>query len=93
MVKLSVEVLKYLTKDDFRVLVAVEMGMKNHDLVPTVLINSLSNLKFGMAHYQVLLTSLGGTYKSLTTLHKHKLIYHESKPCKPLLPTSLYLAV
>lgn len=47
MVKLSVEVLKYLTKDDFRVLVAVEMGMKNHDLVPTVLINSLSNLKFG----------------------------------------------
>lgn len=81
MVKLSVEVLKYLTKDDFRVLVAVEMGMKNHDLVPTVLINSLSNLKFGTGTTIAILMPSGGTYKSLTTLHKNKLIYHESKPC------------
>ena len=48
MVKLDAYVLKYLSKDDFRVLTAIEMGMKNHDLVPTTLINSLSNLKFGM---------------------------------------------
>lgn len=29
----------------------------------------------------------GGTYKALTTLHKHKLIYHESKPCTSPLPS------
>lgn len=50
MVKLDVSVLKYLSKEDFRVLTALEMGMKNHDLVPTVLINTLSNLKFGTVH-------------------------------------------
>ena len=33
--KLDVSVLKFLERDDFRVLTAVEMGMKNHDLVPT----------------------------------------------------------
>ena len=48
MVKLDASVLKHLSADDFRVLTAIEMGMKNHDLVPTTLINSLSNLKFGM---------------------------------------------
>lgn len=47
MVKLDASMLRYLTKEDFRVLTAVEMGMKNHDLVPTPLINNLSNLKFG----------------------------------------------
>jgi RIO kinase 2 len=81
MVKLSVEVLRYLSKEDFRVLVAVEMGMKNHDLVPTVLINSLSNLKFGKSDVNPTEYS-GGTHKALSALHKHKLIYHESKPCK-----------
>jgi RIO kinase 2 len=69
MVKLTCNSLKFLTKNDFRVLVAIEMGMKNHDLVPMVLINSLANLKFG------------GCFKSIEILHKHKLIYHQSKPC------------
>lgn len=68
MVKLTCNSLKFLTKNDFRVLTAIEMGMKNHDLVPLVLINSLANLKFG------------GTFKSIEVLHKHKLIYHQSRP-------------
>ena len=38
MVKLDANILRYLSKDDFRVLTAVEMGMKNHGLVPTELI-------------------------------------------------------
>jgi len=67
-VKLDASFLRYLSKDDFRVLVAIEMGMKNHDLVPVPLINSLSNLRFG------------GTYKGLENLHKHKLIFHQGKP-------------
>lgn len=32
MVKLTCNSLKFLTKNDFRVLTAIEMGMKNHDL-------------------------------------------------------------
>ena len=31
--KLNVTMLRYLSKEDFRVLTAVEMGMKNHELV------------------------------------------------------------
>jgi RIO kinase 2 len=34
--------LKYLTKDDFRVLTAIEMGMRNHEIVPVDLIQSIS---------------------------------------------------
>ncbi len=32
--KLDVTLLRYMTKEDFRVLTAVEMGMKNHEIVP-----------------------------------------------------------
>jgi len=70
MVKLDVSVLRYLSKDDWRVLMAVEMGMKNHDLVPTDLI-----LKISKIHR-------GGTFKAISNLHKFKLIYHENKICK-----------
>jgi len=69
MVKITADQLRFFNKNDFRVLTAIEMGMKNHDLVPTVLINALSNLKV-----------VGGTFKSLTNLHKHKCVYHESRP-------------
>ena len=31
--KLNVTMLRYLSKEDFRVLTAVEMGMKNHEIV------------------------------------------------------------
>ena len=34
--------LKYLNKDDFRVLTAIEMGMRNHEIVPVDLIQSIS---------------------------------------------------
>lgn len=69
MVKLDLSILRYLSRDDFRVLTAVEMGMKNHDLVSTQLINSLASLK------------RGDVVKAMQQLHKNKLVYHESKPC------------
>jgi len=47
MVKLDVSLLRYLTKDDFRVLTSVEMGMKNHELVPGALVSSISSLRDG----------------------------------------------
>ncbi|KAL9437387.1 hypothetical protein AB3S75_023279 [Citrus x aurantiifolia] len=32
--KLDVDVLRYLSKGDFKVLTAVETGMRNHEIVP-----------------------------------------------------------
>eukprot|EP01103_Thecamoeba_quadrilineata_P012628 TRINITY_DN32_c0_g2_i1.p1 TRINITY_DN32_c0_g2~~TRINITY_DN32_c0_g2_i1.p1 ORF type:complete len:492 (-),score=107.37 TRINITY_DN32_c0_g2_i1:93-1532(-) len=65
--KLDVSKLRYLSKEDFRVLTGVEMGMKNHEIVPTQLIAAIAKLK------------RGGTFKSLTELHKNKLIFHDAK--------------
>lgn len=64
--KLDVDVLRYLSKDDFRVLTAVEMGMRNHEIVPSELIDRIACLKHG------------GTYKVLKNLLKHKLLHHDS---------------
>lgn len=63
--KLDVTVLRYLTKEDFRVLTAIEMGMKNHELVPGQLAASIANLK------------AGGVHKLLKELCKHKLLAYE----------------
>ncbi|CAO2813351.1 unnamed protein product [Amaranthus hypochondriacus] len=64
--KLDVDVLRYLSKDDFRVLTAVEMGMRNHEIVPAELIDRIASLKHG------------GTYKVMKNLLKHKLLHHDS---------------
>lgn len=64
--KLDVNVLRYLSKDEFRVLTAVEMGMKNHEIVPAELVDRIAGLKHG------------GTYKNLRTLLRHKLVHHDS---------------
>lgn len=64
--KLDVNILRYLSKDEFRVLTAVEMGMKNHEIVPTELIERIAGLKHG------------GTYKNVKTLLRHKLVHHDS---------------
>ena len=48
--KLNVSMLRYLTKEDYRVLTAVEMGMKNHELVPASLIASIASLRGGGVH-------------------------------------------
>ncbi|KAH0934963.1 hypothetical protein HID58_012080 [Brassica napus] len=63
--KLDVNVLRYLSKDDFRVLTAVEMGMRNHEIVPSELVDRIAGLKHG------------GTYKVLTNLLKYKLLHHD----------------
>lgn len=99
--KLNVAILRYLSKEDFRVLTAVsivflvyfvvicchtphtaslqfnvksltcmlyfqiEMGMKNHEVVPGLLAASIANLKSG------------GVHKLLRELCKHKLLSYE----------------
>ena len=63
--KFDVEVFRYIEKDAWRVLVSVEMGMKNHELVPAPLIEQLSGLK------------RGGAFKVLKVLAKNKLVQEE----------------
>ncbi|CAH1760167.1 1622_t:CDS:10, partial [Entrophospora sp. SA101] len=48
--KLDVKVLRYMTAEDFRVLTAVEMGSKNHEIVPTILIAQIAGLRNGGSH-------------------------------------------
>ncbi|XP_016326709.1 serine/threonine-protein kinase RIO2-like [Sinocyclocheilus anshuiensis] len=63
--KFNVVILRYPSRDDFRVLTAVEMGMKNHEIVPVSLIASIASLKHG------------GCNKVLRELVKHKLLAYE----------------
>lgn len=63
--KLNVALIRYLTPEDFRVLTAIEMGMKNHELVPGPMAASIANLQHG------------GVHKLLKELCKHKLLSYE----------------
>ena len=64
--KLDASCMRYLTKDDYRVLTAVEMGMRNHDIVPIPLIASIAKLRHS------------GISKILSTLLRHKLLAHSN---------------
>uniref|UniRef100_A0A6P7FE78 Serine/threonine-protein kinase RIO2 n=1 Tax=Diabrotica virgifera virgifera TaxID=50390 RepID=A0A6P7FE78_DIAVI len=63
--KLNVSIMRYLTPEDFRVLIAIEMGMKNHELVPAAMAASIANLQHG------------GVNKILRELCKHRLLSYE----------------
>ena len=68
MPNLDVKALRYMSTEEFRVLTAVEMGMKNHQIVPTQLIQQIAQIK------------RGGTFKLIKLLAKNKLVQHLSKP-------------
>eukprot|EP00177_Eucheuma_denticulatum_P007077 GFKZ01012871.1.p1 GENE.GFKZ01012871.1~~GFKZ01012871.1.p1 ORF type:complete len:465 (+),score=83.16 GFKZ01012871.1:773-2167(+) len=59
--------LRYLSDDDFRVLTAIEMGMRNHELVPIPLISVISGLRHG------------GYMRALKEVHKNKLVHKETQ--------------
>lgn len=61
--KLDTSHMRYLTPDDFRVLQAVEIGSRNHELVPTPMIHSIGGMK-----------SPTGTNRCIGDLAKLKLI-------------------
>lgn len=64
--RLDVSLLPYITKEDFRVLIAIEMGMKNHELVPGPLVAQIANLRSG------------GVFKKLKAdLCQHRLASYE----------------
>ena len=82
--KFDVNILRYLDKDTWRVLVATEMGMKNHEIVPVELINAISGLKHG------------GAFKFIRDLLKHKLVHHDNSKYDAYRLTPLgydYLAI
>ncbi|ORY32433.1 RIO1-domain-containing protein [Rhizoclosmatium globosum] len=63
--KLDAKLVRYLSSDDYRVLTAVEMGSRNHEIVPTALIGHIAALKHG------------GTEKVLSHLAKHNFVSRE----------------
>ncbi|KAJ1451786.1 Rio2, N-terminal-domain-containing protein [Pelagophyceae sp. CCMP2097] len=63
--KLDVGIMRHMSKDEFRVLTAVEMGMRNHNAVPVPLIVSIAGLRHG------------GSQKLLQNLLRWKLVYHD----------------
>ncbi|QPC72891.1 hypothetical protein HYE68_003643 [Fusarium pseudograminearum] len=62
--KLDTKAMRYLTDEDWRVLTAAEMGSKNHELVPTTLIEKLARLRGGA----------GSVHRSISSLAKVGLI-------------------
>ena len=62
--RLDLTALRYLNKDDFRVLTAIEMGMRNHEIVPVDLIQSISKIR------------TTNIRQIIANLLKHKLIKH-----------------
>ena len=67
MVKFDVRQLRYLSREEFRCIVALEMGMKNHEICPSELIASIANLRHG------------GCFKILRDLVQNKLIRYDHK--------------
>ncbi|KAL8440464.1 hypothetical protein Efla_005606 [Eimeria flavescens] len=65
--RLQADVLRYMSKGEFRVLTAVEMGMKNHEFVSSSLIEQIAGLRRHSIR------------QLLSTLLKNKLVFHCSK--------------
>ena len=63
--KLDPTVMRTMNRQDFRVLNAVEAGMKDRELVPAPLINTIANLRHG------------GTNKIISSLLRDKLLSHD----------------
>lgn len=68
MVKFDASFMRYLDKDQFRVLTAIEMGMRNHELVPKQMIANIAGIRGA------------GAFRGLVELHKNKLVWHSSAP-------------
>ena len=63
--RLDVKYLRYMSIEEFRVLTAVEQGMKNHAIVPVELIVSIAGLRHG------------GVQKMISNLLRAKLVAHD----------------
>jgi len=64
--KFDVSLIRYLTPEDYRVLTSIEMGMRNHELVPLQLLSVIASLKHG------------GCHKILRELVRYKLVAYDA---------------
>ncbi|RYO92644.1 hypothetical protein DL766_009782 [Monosporascus sp. MC13-8B] len=71
--KLDSKAMRHLTAEDWRVLTAVEMGSKNHEVVPTALIEKIARLRGGA----------GSTRRSISALAKVGLIARPREGGRP----------
>ena len=67
MPRFNVSLLRYLSKEDFRVLNSLEVGMRNHELVPLDLISGISQIPQGQI------------FKILKSLSQDKLVSFQHK--------------
>ncbi|KAJ9468413.1 Serine/threonine-protein kinase rio2 [Diplonema papillatum] len=67
MVRLDPSLLRYLEHEDFRVLAAVELASRNHEIAPAMLVEKIAGLK------------AGGAKKRLRWLLKHNFLMHDKK--------------
>lgn len=65
--------LNFISKEELRVLVAVEMGMRNHEFVPVYLVEKIAQMKRANA------------YRILKNLLKYKLVEHTGLHCNCLV--------
>uniref|UniRef100_A0A1I7Z4Z3 Serine/threonine-protein kinase RIO2 n=1 Tax=Steinernema glaseri TaxID=37863 RepID=A0A1I7Z4Z3_9BILA len=63
--RMNVHLMRYLDPEHFRVLIAVEMGMRNHEVVPLPLISSIAGIH------------RGATCNALSDLSKNRLVLRE----------------
>uniref|UniRef100_A0AC35TGL8 Non-specific serine/threonine protein kinase n=1 Tax=Rhabditophanes sp. KR3021 TaxID=114890 RepID=A0AC35TGL8_9BILA len=63
--RFNISLMRYLSPDDFRVLLAVEMGLKNHEFVPLPLISAVAGIH------------RGATVRVLSELCKYQLVAYE----------------
>ncbi|KAI1337400.1 atypical/RIO/RIO2 protein kinase [Xylariaceae sp. FL0016] len=56
--KLDSKAMRHLTAEDWRVLTAVEIGSRNHEVIPTPLIESLSKLRGGTSRVRKSISAL-----------------------------------
>eukprot|EP01061_Rhynchopus_euleeides_P018425 TRINITY_DN304_c1_g1_i1.p2 TRINITY_DN304_c1_g1~~TRINITY_DN304_c1_g1_i1.p2 ORF type:complete len:518 (+),score=249.33 TRINITY_DN304_c1_g1_i1:78-1631(+) len=67
MVRFDASLLRYLDEEDFRVLAAVELASRNHEIAPAILVEKIAGL------------NAGGARKRLRWLLKHNFLLHDCK--------------
>eukprot|EP01054_Gregarina_sp_Poly1_P010796 Gregarina_sp_Poly_1__10795@NODE_82_length_15568_cov_98_251403_g70_i0_p4_GENE_NODE_82_length_15568_cov_98_251403_g70_i0NODE_82_length_15568_cov_98_251403_g70_i0_p4_ORF_typecomplete_len391_score49_90RIO1/PF01163_22/8_2e48Rio2_N/PF09202_11/1_1e31Rio2_N/PF09202_11/6_9e03Kdo/PF06293_14/1_2e13WaaY/PF06176_11/1_7e10APH/PF01636_23/1_1e07Pkinase/PF00069_25/3_4e07Pkinase_fungal/PF17667_1/0_026_NODE_82_length_15568_cov_98_251403_g70_i01271513887 len=82
--QLDVSALRFVTKDEWRVLTALELGMRNHEFVPLTLVAKIAKLR------------TAGMFGLLGNLMKYRLVAYEKKAYEGYRLTFLgydYLAI
>ncbi|MFH4974246.1 hypothetical protein AB6A40_000955 [Gnathostoma spinigerum] len=66
--RMDIGIMRYLEHEHFRILTSIEMGMKNHELVPLQLIASIASIH------------RGAVARALSDLRKYSLVAYEKGP-------------